>query len=56
LRGACNLQIALNALSMSIQESSSFVTFFIAVTGINFIPLGYCGIIQVLLATIFIMN
>ncbi|CAK5072836.1 unnamed protein product [Meloidogyne enterolobii] len=55
LRGACNLQIALNAFSICIQQSSSFVTLVVVVSGTNFIPLGYCGIIQAipLFCTIF---
>nr|CAD2181109.1 unnamed protein product [Meloidogyne enterolobii] len=55
LRGACNLQIALNAFSICIQQSSSFVTLAVVVSGTNFIPLGYCGIIQAipLFCTIF---
>ncbi|KAF7635338.1 hypothetical protein Mgra_00005162 [Meloidogyne graminicola] len=46
LRGACNLQIALNGFSICIQESSSFITLAVVLSGKNFIPLGYCGIIQ----------
>uniref|UniRef100_A0A914M791 G_PROTEIN_RECEP_F1_2 domain-containing protein n=1 Tax=Meloidogyne incognita TaxID=6306 RepID=A0A914M791_MELIC len=55
LRGACNLQIALNAFSICIQQSSSFVTLAVVISGTNFIPLGYCGIIQAipLFCTIF---
>uniref|UniRef100_A0A914MXE5 G_PROTEIN_RECEP_F1_2 domain-containing protein n=1 Tax=Meloidogyne incognita TaxID=6306 RepID=A0A914MXE5_MELIC len=52
LRGACNLQIALNAFSICIQQSSSFVTLAVVVSGTNFIPLRYCGIIQISVSTL----
>ncbi|KAL3082775.1 hypothetical protein niasHS_010577 [Heterodera schachtii] len=48
LRGACNVQIALNGLSTAIQECSAFVTFAIVVSGLNFIPLRICAFIQFL--------
>nr|CAD2168136.1 unnamed protein product [Meloidogyne enterolobii] len=48
LRGACNVQIALNAFSICIQQSSTFVTLFVVLSGKNFISLIYCGIIQII--------
>ena len=46
LRGSCNIQIALNGVSIAFMEVSAFVPLYLTASGQNFLTLMPCGLIQ----------